>query len=200
MSTPSTPRVEGFEEGVEDFLASFQWVYFTHYFPSPQAHGVLLRLLTLSGLDSYSWKHYTMHLVALVQLQHPVVKLLTLEDEPEDQVQIQEAVQTIWDYATDEEALVQEPPISPTYLSEFGYTQKAYLTDLHLVYGKAPDGRYRARWPEVMNSPWPSFQQQSFAHKAVSIMGTTAGAIAYIVKKGMVDDEQNGEDNQDQSV
>ena len=130
-----------------------------------------------------------MHLVASIQPRHPVVMLLTCEDEPGNQVQIRKAVQTIWDYATDEEALVGEPPISPTYLIGFGYTQKAYLTDLHLVYGRLPDARYKARWPDGGDFPVQPFPQQSFVHRAVSMMGTTAGAIAHLVKRGMVDDD-----------
>jgi hypothetical protein len=59
------------------------------------------------------------------------------------------------------------------------------------VYSKVPDVRYRARWPETVNSPLQPFRPQSFAHKAVSMMGTTAGAIAYLVKKGMVDDNSD---------
>lgn len=190
MDTPVPSRIERFEEGVVDFFASLEWIYFTHYFPS-QAPGVLLRLLTLSGLDSWAWKRYTMHLVASVHFQHPVIRQLTHKEAMETQVQLKDAVQAIWDYAAWREALVGEPPLSPIYLTAFGYTQQAYLSDLHLVYANLPDIRYMTRWSDTANHPLRPAQPSNFAHGAVAMMGATAGAIAYLVKGGTVDGDSN---------
>jgi hypothetical protein len=188
MVTPVEPPVERYEEGVADFLASFEWTYLSHYFPT-QAQGVLLRLLTLSGLDSWCWKHYAMHLVRLLPPSHPVGKLLTQEDAASDPVQMRKAVEQIWEYAMSVEALVQEPPYAPTYLTAYGYTQKAYVTDLHLLYGNGLDVAYEMPWPTLVSLPAQSHRQVSFAHQAIALMGTTAGAIAQLVKGGQVHDD-----------
>jgi hypothetical protein len=192
MVTPVAPHIERCEAGVADFLASFEWTYLAHYFSS-QAQGRLLRLLTLSGLDTNCWKGYAMHLVSLMQLSHPVVKWLTQEEKTRDQVPLQQAVLEIWAYAASVEALASEPPYAPTYLTAFGYTQKAYLTDLHLVYGMPPDPSYEMPWPDTISLPTQSDRPLTFAHQAVARMGATAGALAQLVKGGMVDDEYDRE-------
>ena len=85
-----------------------------------------------------------------------------------------------------------EPPAAPTYLVEFGWTQQAYLEDLEQVYGLPLDPRYLAPWPDrpvaAMDAP---LVQPILLHRAVALMGATAGAIEQLMAIGAAHEHRN---------
>jgi hypothetical protein len=179
---PDSWPVDPYVQGVEELFDSLEWVYLTHRYEEDNL-GILLRLLTLSGLDPSWWRRYIFHLLARNQAESSVLQLLAGESDS-----LFEGVNEITEYANEKEAPVGEPPFQPTYLKMFGYTQEEYLEDLEEVYDEVPDDRYDEPWPD--NEDWvmekPPVEQGSL-HHAVAIMGTTAGAIEWIVQKGLVD-------------
>lgn len=177
-------RVPSTEEKMAEvtaFLASLEWLYLTHRYPSA-TQGRVLRLLTLSGVDPGSWKYVVGRLILIFQ---PGSGLPEGHGEGEaEQVWLRHVIEDIWFYAEEEGIPVGEPLLCPVYLASYSYTQKNYLADLQTIYGHPAPHPYEQPWPEGMDLPQNSFTQLGFFHQAVAMMGTTAGAIEHLIERG----------------
>lgn len=185
MLLADIPIRDDFQRGVDTFLGSFSWAYFTNrYCVAPQ--GELLRVLTVSGLDPSWWERCAMRL--LFQPDGRLVQMLAAAaGVTEEQLapQRKRVVAEIHAYAVQVGASVGEPPRFPLYLVGYGYTQEDYLADLCDLYGYRKAHAYRTPWPlAVKVSLQESPRQSTIFHRSVEIMGVTAGAIERLLALG----------------
>jgi hypothetical protein len=175
---------DDFQAGVTAFLDSPGWVYLTHRYPI-EARGPLLRLLTLSGLDSWAWESCTMHLVTQRSLESLVVRAMRRASRGLCPAHIPDAVAEIRTYAEEIGVSLGEPPLAPRYLSGYGYTQAAYVADLQRLYGPDMAARYAAPWPEVPFAlQKPFIRRDVLLRPGVAMMGATARAIEWLMAQG----------------
>jgi hypothetical protein len=186
MLLVDTPTQGDFQRGVDTFLASLSWVYFTNrYCVAPQ--GELLRVLTLSGLDPSWWDRCAMRLLLwpdghLVQMLAAAAAGVTEEQLAQQRKRV---VAEIHAYAVQVGASVGEPPRFPLYLVGYGYTQEDYLADLCDIYGYRKAQAYRTPWPLAVKAPFPeSPRQRTIFHRSYEMMGVTAGAIERLLALG----------------
>jgi hypothetical protein len=170
------------------FLASLEWLYLTHRYPSA-TQGRVLRLLTLSGVDPGAWKYVVGRLILIVQSGNG---LLERQGEGrKEQAWLRRVIEDIWCYAEEEGIPVGEPILCPMYLASYSYTQKNYLADLQTIYGHPAPHPYKQPWPKSVDLPQNSFTQLEFLPQAVAIMGATAGAIERLIERGVQHDHRD---------
>lgn len=180
------PNTEAEMTKVMAFLASLEWLYLTHRYPSA-TQGRVLRLLTLSGVDPGSWKYIVGRLI--VQPQSGLPK--GHGEGGEEQAWLRRIIEDIWSYAVEEGILIGKPPLCPVYLTSYGYTQKNYLADLQTIYGHPAPRPYEQPWPDRADLPQNSFIPLGFLPQAVAMMGATAGAIERLIERGVPHDHRD---------
>lgn len=176
-------HTDDFAAGVNGFFTSLGWTYLAHRYPVP-VQGKLLRLLTVSGLDPWEWERSALKLVQAAPRDGAVLSLIARRGGDVDADTLRAAIAEIWAYAVEEGASVGKPPAFPFYLTGYGYSHAAYLTDLEVVYGPdiAPD--YMTAWPDTPAALQKSLVQPVLLRQAVAIMGATAGAIEQLIARG----------------
>jgi hypothetical protein len=192
LATRDEFEVEEGEQDVATFLASLEWLYLTHRYSVP-AQGRLLRLLALAGLAPSSWQRFSSQLIAMTPQTRRVRQVMNQAEV--DAALLRQAVEEIWTFATGSAVAVREPPLCPSYLAGYGYTQAEYLADLHQVYGEPAPARYEDPWPELPPLPQRASRQLHFFHQTVAMMGMTARAIDWLVERGThrVHENESGE-------
>jgi hypothetical protein len=183
---------EAEEQAVTQFFSSLAWQYLAHRYPwGVQGH--LLRLLTLSGLPPRCWSEVSGEVVSLAISSWRLTQGVTGVEE--GQSSLRQVVEKIWRMADAVDILVGLPPRYPVYLMAYGYSQSAYLADLHQIYGQALVPRYEQAWPPPTTHLQRQPQQTAFVDQAVAMMGTTARMIDWLVEKGRpcVDENERNE-------
>lgn len=184
------PEPDDFSVGVAAFLSSLGWTYLTHRY-SPEVQGVLLGLLTLSGLDSWCWERYAMQLANYRRTDSVVLHTLTPKQNDDGPVELRVAVEEIWTYADSEGASVVKPPHCPGYLAAYGYTSEMYVADLRAVYDDEIEDHYLVPWPDTPYQLQEMVIQPVLLREAVAIMGATAGAIEQLIAIGGGNDHRD---------
>lgn len=174
---------DDYRRGVADFLDSLGWTYLTHRYPAP-VQRLLLRLLTLSGLDPWCWERYAMQTVSERTAGSIVLRLLDAREDTAAAVALRQAVDEIRNYAEREGASLGEPPVFPSHLAEYGYTQEQYVTDLSTVYAGPIEARYTTPWPPAPLERPSRLIQPVALRRAAALMGATAGAIERLMAPG----------------
>lgn len=186
------PEVDDYRVGVAAFLSSLGWTYVTYRYPR-QAQGLLLRLLTLSGLDSWWWERYAMQLMYCHQTESLVLQMLTPDHNPGEPLELRVAVEEIHAYAAKDGASLGKPPIRPTYLAAFGYDRERYVADLRAVYGDQIAEDYLVSWEDAAYNIEPPIIQPVLLRQAAAIMGATAGAIERLMSIGGENGNRHGQ-------
>lgn len=184
-------NTDTYRDGVKHFLSSLGWTYITYRYPS-EAQGFLLRALTLSGQDPWSWERSVVQLIH--QPESGIAHLLAdIWLGPPQTFALPHAVELIRTHAQQQGKRLGEPPTAPTYLVEYEYSHQAYLEDLEKVYGLPLDPCYLEPWPDAQESQpeLPLMLQPNLLQKAVAIMGATAGAIEQLMSIGAAHEHRN---------
>ena len=175
-------KVDDYSAAVKQFRLSMIWSYLTHRY-LPAALNLLLRALTVSGLDPWEWARCAMFLV--MQPESDLGRLLVETGlGMADASSLHRAVSAIQAYAAEQGEPLGEPPVAPVHLADFGSTPESYACDVEEVSGQPVDLRYLLPWgaaePEANEAPIQSL----FLSRAAALMGATAGAIEQIAALG----------------
>ncbi len=168
---------------VNRYLQSPGWAYLRARY-LPQAQALLVRALTISGLEPQHWERASLELV----VHHPDTFGKLLVDPKTglpDDLALRYLVAEIEAYAADRELALGEPPVAPVHLAAFGCTPESYAHDLEDLSGELVDLRYRLPWPQDEGEAEPPPPLGGFLGQAAAIMGATAGALEQLTAWGL---------------
>lgn len=169
------------EQVVKSFFSSLEWIYVAHRY-DVNIQKNLVRLLTLSGLDIQWWRHCCLAVLIPAVPDNTLLSSVQGTEDHGQSVWLEEGVKKIWSYADKHGATVSEPPLRPSYLMDFGYTQENYVVDLRRVYAQISISQYEVSWCEPQIEQKTQLQGRlNLLQQGAAVMGATARAIEQLL-------------------